>query len=133
MLRLDFAVADLALSRHADTTRRASISGVQDKVQLKRTGRRFQIVESGGDYILKPVPPLSPARLPADIPANEALTMDLAADVFGIRTADRTPKSPARKREHRCPEARRTSASDKMRGTVAQGLKSRRSRISPGR
>ena len=88
MLRLDFSLADLALPRHADTTRRASISGVQDKVQLKRAGRRFQLVESGGDYILKPVPPHSPARLPSDIPANEALTMDIAADIFGIRTAE---------------------------------------------
>lgn len=88
MLRLDFSVADLALPRHADATRRASISGVQDKVQLKRAGRRFRIVESGGDYILKPVPPHSPARLPADIPANEALTMDIASRVFGIRTAE---------------------------------------------
>ena len=88
MLRLDFSVADLSLPRHANTTRRASISGVQDKVQLKRTGRRFAVVESGGDYILKPVPPHSPARLSADIPANEALTMDIASDVFGIRTAE---------------------------------------------
>jgi len=88
MLRLDFSVADLGLPKRADVTRRASISGVQDKVQLKRTGRRFSIVESGGDYILKPVPLNSPAQLATDIPANEALTMDLAAEVFGIRTAE---------------------------------------------
>ena len=88
MLRLDFSVADLGLPHHVETTRRSSISGVQDKVQLKRTGRRFEVVASGGDYILKPVPVHSPARLVADIPANEALTMDIASSVFGIRTAE---------------------------------------------
>jgi len=88
MLRLDFSYADLALPVQRDTTRRASISGVQDKVQLKRDHGKFAIVESGGDYILKPVPRSSSAELPEDVPANEALTMDLAADLFGIRTAE---------------------------------------------
>jgi len=88
MLHLDFSVADLGLPNRVDITRRASISGVQDKVQLKRTGRRFSIVESGGDYILKPVPANSPAQLVSDIPANEALTMDLAAEAFGICAAE---------------------------------------------
>ena len=44
MSRLDISIADLALPRHADATRRASISGVQDKVQLKRAGRRFAVI-----------------------------------------------------------------------------------------
>ena len=34
MLRLDFSLADLSLPPQRETTRRASISGVQDKVQL---------------------------------------------------------------------------------------------------
>jgi len=51
MLRLDFSTADLALPRQRDLTRRASISGVQDKVQLRRLGRRFEIVDRDGDYI----------------------------------------------------------------------------------
>jgi len=88
MLRLDFSLDDLALPVQRDRTRRASISGVQDKVQLKRVRGKYVIVESGGDYILKPVPRNSSAVLPEDIPANEALTMDLASDLFGICTAE---------------------------------------------
>jgi len=88
MLRLDFTHADLALPRLAAETRRQSISGVQEKVLLSREGRRFIPVESGGDYILKPSPRNSPAKLAADIPANESLTMDLASAVLGIEVAE---------------------------------------------
>jgi len=88
MLRLDFSYDDLQLPVQRDVMRRASISGVQDKVQLKRQGDKYVIVESGGDYILKPVPCNSAAVLAEDIPANEALTMDIAAGIFGICTAE---------------------------------------------
>ncbi|MBR6022652.1 MAG: HipA domain-containing protein [Kiritimatiellae bacterium] len=88
MLRLDFSVADLALPENRAKTRRSSISGVQDKVQLRRVRGKFVLAESGGDYILKPVPRNTAAELAADIPINEALTMDIARDVFGIRTAE---------------------------------------------
>ena len=56
MLKLDFSVSDLNLPSTRDKTRRASISGVQDKVQLKRVRGKYMVVDSGGDYILKPVP-----------------------------------------------------------------------------
>jgi len=88
MLRLDFSVSDLNLPATRDKTRRASISGVQDKVQLKRVRGRYSVVESGGDYILKPVPRNTSAELAADIPANEAVTMDIAGRVFGIHVAE---------------------------------------------
>ena len=88
MLRLDFSVSDLNLPVNREKTRRASISGVQDKVQLKRIRGGFAVVESGGDYILKPVPRNTFAELAADIPANEALTMDIAEKVFRVRTAE---------------------------------------------
>ena len=88
MLRLDFSVSDLNLAEVRDRTRRSSVSGVQDKVQLRRVRGGFEVVESGGDYILKPVPRNTFAELAADIPANEALTMDLAGRLFGIRTAE---------------------------------------------
>ena len=88
MLRLDFSVADLNLAENRDKTRRSSISGVQDKVQLRRVRGGFEVVESGGDYILKPVPRNTSAELAADIPANEAFTMDVAGRLFGIRTAE---------------------------------------------
>ena len=82
MSRLDFSVADLNLPATRDKTRRASISGVQDKVQLKRVRGKFVVVDSGGDYILKPVPRNTFAELAADIPANESLTMDIASKVL---------------------------------------------------
>ena len=88
MLRLDFSVSDLNLHANREKTRRASISGVQDKVQLKRIRGGFAVVESGGDYILKPVPRNTYAELAADIPANEALTMDIAEKVFRVKTAE---------------------------------------------
>lgn len=88
MWKLDFSVSDLALPENRAKTRRSSISGVQDKVQLRRVRGGFALAESGGDYILKPVPRNTHAVLAADIPANEALTMDIARDVFGIKTAE---------------------------------------------
>ena len=88
MLRLDFSVSDLNLPATRDKTRRASISGVQDKVQLKRMRGKYVVVESGGDYILKPVPRNTFAELATDIPANEAVTMDIARRIFGITVAE---------------------------------------------
>ena len=79
MLRLDFSASDLNLPANREKTRRASISGVQDKVQLKRIRGGFAVVEFGGDYILKPVPRNTYAELAVDIPANEALTMSASA------------------------------------------------------
>ena len=88
MLRLDFSRADLNLPATRARTRRASISGVQDKVQLLRVRGKFSVVESGGDYILKPVPQNTDAQFAADIPVNEYLTMRIASKVFGVRTAE---------------------------------------------
>ena len=88
MLRLDFTHDDLGLVPMAEKTRRASVSGVQEKVQLKRVRGGYEIVASGGDAILKPVPRNTAAKFAADIPINEHLTMRIAAKVFGIRTAE---------------------------------------------
>lgn len=88
MLSLDFTYADLELKAVDAKLRRSSVSGVQEKVQLKRTRNRFEIVDRGGDYILKPVPRQTAARLAADIPENEHLTMQIASRIFRIRTAE---------------------------------------------
>lgn len=88
MLRLDFTYDDLGLLPAAEKTRRASVSGVQEKVQLKRKRGGYEIVASGGDAILKPAPRNTAAKFAADIPANEHLTMRIAAKVFGVRTAE---------------------------------------------
>ena len=88
MLRLDFSRSDLNLPAMRTKTRRASISGVQDKVQLVRSRGKFSVVESGGEYILKPVPRNTDAEFTEDIPVNEWLTMRIASRVFGIKTAE---------------------------------------------
>lgn len=88
MLRLDFTYADLGIAPFAEKVRRSSVSGVQEKVQLKRIRGGYAVVASGGDAILKPVPRNTASRLAADIPANEHLTMQIAAKLFGIRTAE---------------------------------------------
>ena len=88
MLRLDFTYADLGLRETSEKTRRSSVSGVQEKVQLKRVRGGFEIVSSGGDFILKPAPRNTTARRSADVPVNEHLTMQVASRVFGVRTAE---------------------------------------------
>ena len=88
MLRLNLSYADLYLPETREKTRRSSVSGMQYKIQLKRVHGGYAVVESGGDFILKPIPRNTAAELADDIPANEALTMDVAADIFGIRTAE---------------------------------------------
>ena len=88
MLRLEFSRSDLNLPVMRTKTRRASISGVQDKVQLVRSRGKFSVVESAGDYILKPVPQNTDAEFASDIPVNEYLTMRIASRIFGIKTAE---------------------------------------------
>ena len=88
MLRLDFTYDELGLVPMVEKTRRSSVSGVQEKVQLKRVRGGYEIVASGGDAILKPAPRNTAAKFAADIPVNEHLTMRIAAKVFGIHTAE---------------------------------------------
>jgi serine/threonine-protein kinase HipA len=88
MLKLNFSVADLNIREVRERTQRASVSGVQDKVQLKRIRGGYEVVEKGGDFILKPVPRNTFAELAEDIPINEALTMDIAQRVFKVKTAE---------------------------------------------
>ena len=85
---LPFVKSDLRLPVAVRAGRRNSISGVQSKVLLALEDGEFKLVESGGDFILKPVPEDSEARFAADIPANEHVTMQIASRVFGIATAD---------------------------------------------
>ena len=85
---LPFVKADLRLPLAVRAGQRNSISGVQSKVLLSLVDGEFKLVESGGDFILKPVPEGSLARFAADIPANENVTMQIASRVFGIPTAN---------------------------------------------
>lgn len=69
------------------TPGRLSISGIQTKITLVLEAGRLKMVESGGQYILKPVPRGEYRRLGV-IPINEHLTMQIARQVFKIEVAD---------------------------------------------
>ncbi len=63
-----------------------SISGVQDKVSLKLVRGKLEPTEHDGEYILKPVPSADIPCFKSDVPANEHVIMQIAAQVFGIAT-----------------------------------------------
>jgi serine/threonine-protein kinase HipA len=67
---------------------RISISGVQEKyaVLLDDTVLRLTIAGEQGQYILKPIP--DGVKYPDQLPANEHLTMQIAKQVFKIKTAE---------------------------------------------
>lgn len=64
-----------------------SISGIQVKHSLKLEGNELILTEKGGEYILKPIPSGQFKNLNS-VPANEHLTMQIAAQVFGLPTAE---------------------------------------------
>lgn len=84
--RIDIARSDV-LRLRTETMRHMSISGMQDKISLKLTRSRIAPTESGGTHILKPIPGGPLPALTEDVPANEALTMHLAAVVGGCTVA----------------------------------------------
>ena len=85
---LPFTKADLRLPIAVRKGQRNSISGVQSKVLLSIVDGEFEVVESGGDFILKPVPEGSLSKFAADIPANENVTMQIASRLFRMQTAE---------------------------------------------
>ncbi len=66
---------------------RMSISGIQTKISLRLKGGQLEMVESGGEFILKPIPQGTFQRLEA-VPINEHLTMQIARQVFKIDVAE---------------------------------------------
>lgn len=65
---------------------RISISGVQPKFSLRVNGKELELTETCGEFILKPHP--NAAMLNAgQVPANEHLTMQIASQIFKIKTA----------------------------------------------
>ena len=63
-----------------------SISGVQEKYSLLLDKNELKLTSSGGSHILKPVPTERLERV-NDMPANEHVTMQIARQVFNIKTA----------------------------------------------
>ena len=68
---------------------RISISGVQDKISLRLVNGVLVPTDRDGEFILKPVPRALTGSLDLldDVPANEHVTMQIAAQVFGLRSA----------------------------------------------
>lgn len=75
------------LALFQEKTKHLSISGIQLKYSVKREGKELNLTEKGGQYILKPIPPPTHLVDRDQAPANEHLTMRLAAQLFGINTA----------------------------------------------
>lgn len=67
-----------------------SVSGVQEKLSAVVAGGKIILTPAGqrGRYILKPAPVYKHLRMRDQIPANEHLTMQIARQVFKIKTAD---------------------------------------------
>jgi serine/threonine-protein kinase HipA len=69
------------------TAERLSISGIQTKMSLALRAGQLEMTESGGQYILKPIPHGEFQHLDA-VPVNEHLTMQIARQVFRIAVAE---------------------------------------------
>lgn len=67
--------------------KRISISGVQEKYSLRLEKNNLILTDTGGAHILKPAPSERLDRV-TDLPANEHVSMQIARQVFGVRTAD---------------------------------------------
>lgn len=69
---------------------RISISGVQEKLSAIVQNGKIQLTPVGesGRYIIKPVPDYKHLRFRQQIPANEHLTMQIASQVYKIKTAE---------------------------------------------
>jgi serine/threonine-protein kinase HipA len=63
-----------------------SISGVQEKVSLRVEKNILRLTATGGEYILKPVP--TDLENIEAVPANEHVTMQLAAQVYKMDVAN---------------------------------------------
>jgi serine/threonine-protein kinase HipA len=63
-----------------------SISGVQEKYSLILQKNDLKLTSSRGTHILKPIPAERLERI-EDMPANEHVTMQIARQIFGIKTA----------------------------------------------
>lgn len=68
-------------------TGRLSISGIQTKMSLALREGRLEMTETGGQYILKPIPRGEFQHLNM-LPHNEHVTMQIARQVFGLRVAE---------------------------------------------
>lgn len=87
-------IIDLSLDGNADNIAAAinkiSISGAQEKLSAVVDKGRIILTppQQQGRYIIKPIPDYKHLRFRNNIPANEHLTMQIASQVYGIKTAE---------------------------------------------
>ncbi len=87
--QLPFTRAELITeTRPVVQQRRMSLSGAQLKCSLKLYRGKLTLTQPGelATHILKPIP-TPPFQHASDLPANEHLTMQIAAQCFGLSTA----------------------------------------------
>lgn len=82
--QLNEEVAELFL----ENRKRISISGVQEKLSLVLEKNILRLTKEGeqGTYILKPIP--RDLKKVDQVPANEHLTMQIAKQAYGLKTAE---------------------------------------------
>ena len=76
------------MTMYNEHSKRMSISGVQLKYSLKLNGNKLELCESNGQYIIKPIPTADHLEMMEDAPENEHLTMQIASQIFNIKTAN---------------------------------------------
>lgn len=81
--QLDESVSEMFI----ENRKRISISGVQEKISLILEKNQLRLTKEGehGTYILKPIP--RDLKKVDMVPANEHLTMQIASQVYKIKTA----------------------------------------------
>jgi len=75
------------MTMYNEHSKRMSISGVQLKYSLKLNGNKLELCETNGQYIIKPIPTADHFEMMKDAPENEHLTMQIASQIFNIKTA----------------------------------------------
>ena len=75
------------ISLYNEYTKRLSISGVQLKYSLMLVGNKLELTDKNGQYLLKPIPAADHLEMMEDAPENEHLTMQIASQIFNIKTA----------------------------------------------
>jgi serine/threonine-protein kinase HipA len=76
------------MTMYNEHSKRMSISGVQLKYSLKLNGNKLELCETNGQYIIKPIPTADHLEMMEDAPENEHLTMQIASQIFNIKTAN---------------------------------------------
>jgi serine/threonine-protein kinase HipA len=78
---------DAKMTREYNEKRKTiSISGAQEKYSLRLEKNELRLTSSKGTHILKPIPTERFERI-EDMPANEHVTMQIATQIFGVKTA----------------------------------------------